>query len=251
MPLVPSSPLAPIDPPEASEADACCSGVAVVGQSQAAGMLTDPIRRRILSAVQAPGSATTVAGALGMSRQLVNYHLRALERAGLVEEVERRRRRGLEERVVRATAAYYLISPSALGSLGESPTDVADAFSATYQVAVAARTIREVAALAALARQAGKRLTTLTVDTVVRFASPSARQAFTQELVATVNRIVARYHAADAPDGREYRVFFGAHPVFAGPPPSEDPPARLRARAGRKRRTRARRPRRISEGNRS
>ena len=51
-----------------------------------------------------PASATEVAARLGESRQRVNYHVRALERGGLVELVEERARRGCTERVVRATA---------------------------------------------------------------------------------------------------------------------------------------------------
>src|SRR5687768_16521736 len=156
----------PLDSPVSDVFDpaAAPSGVAVVEGQKSAGALLDPTRRRILAALQSPTSATGVAHDLRLSRQLVNYHVRALERAGLVEEVERRQRRGLEERIVRATASHFLISPDALGTLGGTPPDGADRFSATYQVAVAARTIREVSTMAALARDAGKRLTTLTID---------------------------------------------------------------------------------------
>lgn len=199
----------PLDAPHTAEARS--TGVAVVNRA-AAGALVDPSRRRILTELQSPGSATTVARDLGLSRQLVNYHVRALERAGLIEEVAQRQRRGLKERVVRATAAHYVLSPDALGTLGDEPDRVGDRFSATYQVAVAARTIREVAELAARARKAGKRLTTMTLDTSVRFATPAARLAFANEIVDAVNGLVAKYHDQLAPDGRSYRVFLGAHP---------------------------------------
>jgi len=173
----------PLDSPASTAFDpaAAPTGVAVVDKQKAAGALLDPTRRRILRVLQKPASATSVAHELRLSRQLVNYHVRALERAGLVEEVERRQRRGLEERIVRATASHFLISPDALGTLGDTPTDATDRFSATYQVAVAARTIREVSTMAALARDAGKRLTTLTIDAEVRLATPAAREAFANE----------------------------------------------------------------------
>lgn len=186
------------------------SGMAVVDDRKAAGALVNPLRRRILEALAAPGSATTVAGALDVPRQLVNYHLRVLEKAGLVEEVGSRPRRGLTERLVQATAAHYVMAPDAVG--GASVTR--DAFSSTYQVAVAARTIREVAALAALARDAGKRLTTLTVDTEIAFATPKDREAFGNELLSTINRLVAKYHSATGRNRRHYRLFAGAHPVY-------------------------------------
>jgi DNA-binding transcriptional ArsR family regulator len=219
--------LQPLDAPpalpgetRAAARQAPSAGLAVVSRDRAAGALVDPTRRRILAALQTPGSATTVAREVGLSRQLTNYHVRALERAGLVQQVGRRPRRGLEERIVRATAAHYLISPTAMGSPGETPQDLGDRFSATYQVAVAARTIHEVAELAARARDAGKRLTTLTLDTSVTFASPKAREDFGNELVNAVNRLVARYHDEQAPDGRQYRLFLGAHPVFHSAPKS-------------------------------
>ena len=196
------------------------TGLAVVNQQDAASALLNPLRRSILAALAAPGSATTVADAIGTPRQLVNYHLRVLERAGLVEEVAQRQRRGLTERIVRATAAHYLVSPDAIAQLGGSTEDVRDRFSATYQVAVAARTIREVAALATLARKAGKPLTTLSLDTQVCFETPAAREAFGNELVATINRLVAKYHRNSSTAGRTYRLFAGAHPIYQ---PAESP----------------------------
>ena len=205
------------------------SGVAVVDRDQSASALLDPTRRRILEALQQPASASGIASSLGLSRQLVNYHVRALERAGLLSEVGRRKRRGLEERLVRATATHYLISPDALGALGETPTERSDRFSATYQVAIAARTIREVAQLATLARAAGKRLTTLTLDAEIRFATPAQREAFGNELTELVQQLVAKYHDGSAPDGRLYRLFAGAHPVGTARQPEPEKPAKRRS----------------------
>jgi DNA-binding transcriptional ArsR family regulator len=226
--------------PEASPDGPFATGLAVVNQHDAAGALLNPLRRSILTALAAPGSATSVADAIGTPRQLVNYHLRVLERAGLVEEVAQRQRRGLTERIVRATAAHYLVSPDAIAQLGGSTEDVSDRFSASYQVAVAARTIREVAALAALARKAGKPLSTLSLDTQVCFETPAAREAFGNELVATLNALVAKYHCASesaraaGKTGRTYRLFAGAHPIYQ-PAESPEPASTKRRRKTRKR----------------
>lgn len=202
-------------------------------QRDAAGALLSPLRRNILQALAAPGSATTVAETLGTPRQLVNYHLRVLERAGLVEQVGTRQRRGLTERLVRATAAHYLVSPDAIAQLGGTTEEVTDRFSATYQVAVAARTIREVAALAALARESGKRLTTISLDTEISFATPAVREAFGNDLVRLINGLVAKYHDASAPNRRTYRLFAGSHPVFR-PAPSPKAAAKKSARTKKK-----------------
>lgn len=195
------------------------AGTAVVSERLAQRALQNPVRRRILEALAAPGSSTTVAGALDIPRQLVNYHLRVLEKAGLVEEVGTKQKRGLTERLVRATAAHYVMAPDSVGAA----TTTRDTFSSTYQVAVAARTIREVAALAALAREAGQRLTTLTLDSELTFASPADREVFGDELVTAINTLVAKYSSPAAPNGRAYRLFVGAHPVYRPPSTEESP----------------------------
>lgn len=195
------------------------SGVAVVSRHDSAAALVHPVRRRVLEALKAPGSATSVASELALPRQVVNYHVRALEKAGLVEEVERRQRRGLEERIVRATAAYYLVAPDALSGKAAPASegrDVTDRFSASYQVAMAARTIREVAALGELATKAGKRLSTMSLDSEVTFATPAAREAFARDLLAAVTEVIARHHSPAAKGAHTYRVFAGAHPRYFG-----------------------------------
>jgi len=215
--------------PDATPDGPSATGLAVVNQHDAASALLNPLRRSILTALAAPGSATSVAETIGTPRQLVNYHLRVLERAGLVEEVAQRQRRGLTERIVRATAAHYLVSPDAIAQLGGSTEDVSDRFLVTYEVAVAARTIREVAALATLARKAGKPLTTLSLDTQVSFETPAAREAFGNELVSTINALVAKYHRAAGKTGRTYRLFAGAHPIYQ-PAKTPKPSARTSTR---------------------
>ena len=86
--------------------------VAVIADPLAAEVSLDPMRSRLLAALAEPASAASLAGEAGLSRQQANYHLRALERHGLVELVEERRKGNLTERILRATAASYVISPA-------------------------------------------------------------------------------------------------------------------------------------------
>jgi len=84
-----------------------------------------PVRRTILSALAEPDSATGVARRLGSTRQKVNYHLHALEEAGLVEVAELRPRRGLTERIMRRTSDVVLVDPTAFDTSGLTQRDVA------------------------------------------------------------------------------------------------------------------------------
>ncbi len=173
----------------------------------------DPVRSQILALLAEPGSATTVAAALALPRQQVNYHLRVLEEHGLVHLMERRQRRGLVERVMVASARSYALSP---GSLGENAADPSrtDRLSTRYLVAVAARMVREVAELARRADRAKQPLAILAIDTEIRFASAATRAAFTAELAGGVNMLAAKYHDEAAPRGRWHRLVVAAHPTL-------------------------------------
>ena len=58
--------------------------VEVIDDPAAAMMTLDPKRARLLAEMGEPVSAATLAARVGLPRQKVNYHLRALEKHGLV-----------------------------------------------------------------------------------------------------------------------------------------------------------------------
>ncbi|MCU1483426.1 MAG: ArsR family transcriptional regulator [Actinomycetia bacterium] len=183
--------------------------VEVIEDPATAAVALDPIRARLLAELAEPASAATLAAKVGLPRQKVGYHLRALEARGLVELAEVRTWGGITERLLRATAASYVISASALGDSGADPARTADRLSAGHLVALAARLVREVGSLSRRAEAAGKRLPTFTLDTEVGFASAEDRAAFADELTAAVVELAARYHHDD---GRMHRLVIAAHP---------------------------------------
>jgi DNA-binding transcriptional ArsR family regulator len=143
-----------------------------------AAALLDPERIRLMDALrEAPDSASGLARRLGESRQRLNYHLRVMEEAGLVELEEERPRGNFVERVMRPAARQFVLDPGALGpppeGASEDPALAGDRFSATHLIALAARTIREVAALRARADARSQRLATAGLQASVRLRSPS------------------------------------------------------------------------------
>ena len=173
----------------------------------------DPLRSQVLALLaRQPASAAALAAELGLPRQKLRYHLKALEDHGLVRQVDERRHGGLTERIFEPSAAGYVVSPAAMGAAGAEPRRVADRMSAAYLLAVAGRAIREVAALARGATEAGKALPTLTLDAEICFRSPAERAAFAEELASTAVSLAARYHDEDAPGGRWYRLVALSHP---------------------------------------
>lgn len=196
------------------------NALSVLDDPTDAGVALDPLRARLLALLaQEPASAATLAGALDLPRQRVGYHLRLLADRGLVVEVGQRRHGGITERLFASSASTYAIAPGALGGAGAAPERIADHLSAAYLVALAGRAISEVGALLRGAAAVGKQLPSLSVDSVVRFATPADRAAFADELDAAIVDLVARYHDETAPDGRSYRLVTLVHPR-----PSEETP---------------------------
>lgn len=198
--------------------------VAVIDDPSAAEVTLDPIRAKLLAALAEPGSATTLAPRLGLSRQKINYHLRALERHGLVELIEERKKGNVTERVLQASAASYVISPTALADVAPDPGHSPDQLSARWLLALAARLVREVGELISGATAARKRLATFAIDSEIRFASAADRAAFAEELGTTVKDLVAKYHDEKAEGGRKHRFVVALHPSLK--PKKEEKPVK-------------------------
>jgi DNA-binding transcriptional ArsR family regulator len=189
--------------------------VHVLQSLSSAATVLEETRLRILAGLREPDSAAGLARTLGLPRQRVGHHVRALEKEGLLRLVGERRKRGILERLLQATARSYVVSPEALGALGATRAEVKDRFSSAYQLAAAARTLREVAILEDAAAHAGEKLPTLTLETQVRFASTADQRDFATELTEALARLAARYHQPAAPDGRTFRFVLAGHPSLS------------------------------------
>lgn len=188
--------------------------VAVIDDPAVAEVALDPTRARLLAALATPGSATTLAAGLGLTRQQVNYHLRTLEAHGLATLVDERRKGNMTERVLEASAASYVISPGALPAVAPDPERLRDQLSAQWMLALGARLVHEVGTLLTDAQSAGQRLATFAVDGTVRFASAADRAAFADELGTALTDLMARYDSPDATGGRDHRLVVALHPVL-------------------------------------
>lgn len=186
--------------------------VAVIEDPAAAEATLDPMRAQLLAGLVEPGSATMLAARVGLPRQKVNYHLRELERHGLIELVEERRKGNVTERIMRATAASYVISPAVLAAMQPDPARSPDRLSARWLLALAARLVRDVGALIAGADKARKPLATFALEGEVRFASPADRTEFAEELTNVITALISKYHDEHAERGRDHHVIIAIHP---------------------------------------
>jgi DNA-binding transcriptional ArsR family regulator len=191
--------------------------ITVIENPAAAQASLEPMRARLLAELSEPGSATTLAARIGLPRQQLNYHLKTLERHGLVELVEERRKGNCTERVLRASASAYVISPAALGAIQPDPTSAPDRLSARWLLALASQLVRDVGNLVTGATKANQRVATFALDAEVRFASAADRAAFAEDLVSAVTALVGKYHDETAEGGRYHRLVLAVHPSVKNP----------------------------------
>ncbi|WP_162245657.1 ArsR/SmtB family transcription factor [Brevundimonas sp. Root1279] len=173
-----------------------------------------PIRRAILSALDEPTSAAGLAEKLGMPRQKIGHHLRALEAAGLIQPAGERKKRGFTERLFTA-ADRYVLDPALLQPPRDpEAVEAQDRHAADHLIQTASTLVRDVARMRQAAEAEGSRLLTLTVEADLSFATPADFDAFTEEATAAVAALARRYAA---PEGRRYRLTAAAHPAVPKP----------------------------------
>jgi biotin operon repressor len=192
--------------------------VAIVRDVPKAAIALKPLRLRILQAAQAPASAAAIAASLGLSRQAVNYHVRALARAGFLRKAGRERKRGLIEQKYVVSARAFLLAPNVLGPLDAGPAESADRSSVAYLLMLAARMQQEAGHAWRAARKQGKRVPILAIDSEIAFDSPAERAAFAEALSAAIARVIAEHTSPPAPrEGgrptRRYRLALGCYPL--------------------------------------
>lgn len=188
---------------------------ALIEDTERARLALDPVKHALLAALREPGSAASLAKQLGLPRQKLGYHLRALEAAGLVRVVEERQRRGFTERVLVAEANAFVLDPTLLS--GPVPSvEAQDRYAAQHLVETASTVVREVTRMRSAAEAAGQRLLTFTIEADIGFAQPQDFEDFTRALAQSVAALAERY--APAADRRRYHLVMGAHPAAAAAP---------------------------------
>jgi DNA-binding transcriptional ArsR family regulator len=184
--------------------------VHVVEDIEALQVLGHPLRVRILEALPEPGSAATVARDLGETRQKINYHLKELERVGLVSPVGERRSGNFIETLYEAAGRSFLVSPQVAWSDPRRLDALRQQHSLENLVMVGAQLQRDAISLLDRAAFDGEQIASAAVEADVHFADENDRAAFLDEYLAAVQTLCDRYGGRK---GLRYRVVLAAHPV--------------------------------------
>jgi len=167
------------------------------------------VRVRVLEALREPASAAAAARAVGQSRQNVNYHLKELERAGLVRKVGERRNGNFIEALYQAIAPTIVISPRAAWGDPRRVEALREQMSLEHLVLTGERLSRDAAALLDRAAFDGEEIASAAVEAEVQFDSEDARAAFMREYLKAVGPLLRKYGQKK---GTPYRVVLATYP---------------------------------------
>jgi DNA-binding transcriptional ArsR family regulator len=183
--------------------------VHLLEDAEALQALAHPVRVRVLEALREPASAAAAARAVGQPRQNVNYHLKELERAGLVRKVGERRNGNFIEALYQAIAPTIVISPRAAWGDPRRVEALREQMSLEHLVLTGERLSRDAAALLDRAAFDGEEIASAAVEAEVQFDSEDARAAFMREYLKAVGPLLRKYGQKK---GTPYRVVLATYP---------------------------------------
>jgi DNA-binding transcriptional ArsR family regulator len=174
--------------------------------------IAHPLRVRTLERLREPGSAASLARALGETRQKINFHLKQLKGANLIRKVGERRTGGFIEDIYQAVARSFVISPTLMWGDHVRAEAIRDQVPLYALVGLGERLQRDAATLLDRAAYDGERIASASIDTEVRFASEEDRARFMQDYLSAVAPLLQRYGTAP---GAPYRLVLAVYPTPA------------------------------------
>ena len=183
--------------------------VAVVEDLEAVQVLGHPLRVRILAALREPASAAAVARSVGEARQKVNYHLKELERVGLIRAVSQRAVGNLIETLFQAVASSFVFGDEALWTDRRRAQAMSEQQSLERLVDVGRRLHRDAAGLLDRAAFDGEQVASAALEVEVRLSDEIQRASFMRDVIKALRPVLDRYGAKR---GSRYRVAIAAYP---------------------------------------
>ncbi|MAE94219.1 MAG: ArsR family transcriptional regulator [Deltaproteobacteria bacterium] len=189
--------------------------VELLEDSRKISALAHPVRASILEALRTPDTAAGIARTFGRSRQYVSYHLKELERVGLVQHTGERRKGNFVEQLYEATARRFVVSSRFASNPERLASVFRDQVSLSQLSDLGERLQRDAAGLVDLAARQDEEIPSATVEAELRFADDDARAAFLAEYVDILKSLLAKYGGAE---GEPYRVALATYPELEDAP---------------------------------
>ena len=176
-----------------------------------AGALLKPLRVEILRRMIEPRTCPELGEELGETPQKIYYHVKVLEKAGLVEKVAERRVRGINEGYYQAVARSYWMSPQLVGQVGGEGA-ARDQLSLGYILGIAEQLQADIGQLS---RRVGEDTPSLGLSAEIYLEDGNRRAAFLDEVRDAVQTIAEKYGQVTGieRDPESYRLMIACYPI--------------------------------------
>ena len=173
-----------------------------------------PIRLELLKQLDEPRTCPELGDYFDMSAQKIYYHVKALEKAGLVEKVEENRVRGVVEGYYQAKARSYWLAPQLVGKVGGTKM-TQDQVSLRVLLDLAEEVHDDIGKLGHKS-ESGKHVPSMSLSAHIHLPDTSRRQAFLEELQDIFQSLARKYGIPEdevaITDGQGFRLILMCYP---------------------------------------
>lgn len=171
--------------------------------------LLNPLRGEILLHLRVPASASEVAREINEPPQRINYHLKALEKVGLVKQVGKRQVKNLVEILYQAVARSFLLAET-LGLSPQALQRLKDQSSLSHLIQTTERIKTDALRLMEGSDQ-NNIIPSATLQSEIILRSEKERQAFVEDYVEMMKKLAKKYQTTQS-DGHSYQVVLAVYP---------------------------------------
>jgi len=185
--------------------------VLLVEEPGQAGALLHPLRVEVLKHLAEPRSCPELAGELSETTQKIYYHVKILEKAGLVAKVDERRTRGIMEGLYQASAHSYWVSTGLVGRVGGARR-ARDEMSLGFLLTLAEEIQTDVARLGE--RSGEQEIPSLGLSARIELADVRERAAFRRDVHELFEALAEKYgkHREDDSASETFQLSLVCYP---------------------------------------
>lgn len=185
-----------------------------IDELEQATALLKPARMELLKRMDEPRTCPELAEFFGETAQKIYYHVKALEKAGLVEKVDEKRVRGVVEGYYQARAHSYWLAPALVGKIGGQRM-TQNQVSLRVLLDLAEEIHDDIGRLGHQA-EAGKDVPSLSLSAHIYLPNGSRRAEFLREVQTVFEDLARKYGTPqddlEIADGQGYRLVLVCYP---------------------------------------
>ncbi|MFC0189299.1 winged helix-turn-helix domain-containing protein [Fictibacillus aquaticus] len=185
----------------------------LVTDPEQAACLLHPVRSEMISLLKDPASATELSKAMNETPQKLNYHLKTLEKLGLVYRSGTRNVRNLVEVMYQAAGKSFILS-DCLGMPQEKIQKLKDQSALAHVLALTDKMKADAVSLMEQADE--EEVPTAIMEAVIQLSSRQQRSQFMQDYTDMLKKLIERYQAVDNEQSTPYQVSLAVYPIPKG-----------------------------------